>query len=61
MVFSVTFVPRYNKQNSFNSESAVGQLPTDKNVSKGAEDIFGFVLRQRLVKTQQTGKNLYVL
>jgi hypothetical protein len=41
MVFSVTFVPRCYKQNSFNSESAVGQLPTGKNVSKEAENIFG--------------------
>jgi hypothetical protein len=39
----------------------VGQSPEGKNVSTEAEGTVGILTRQRLVKTQQTKKNSYVI
>jgi hypothetical protein len=41
MVFSVQFMPRCYKQDSWINELAVGQSPASKNVSTEAEDIVG--------------------
>jgi hypothetical protein len=61
MVFSVRSMLRCYKQDSWNNELVVGQLPTGKNVNREAEDTVGSVTRQQLVKTQQTEKTSCML
>jgi hypothetical protein len=60
-VFSVLSVPSCYKQDNWSNELLVEQSPVGKNVSTEADDIVGFVIRQRLVKTQQAEKLKCVL
>jgi hypothetical protein len=56
-------MPRCYEQDGWSSELVVvvGWLPAGKNVSMEAEDILGSIIRQQLVKMQQTEKTSYVL